>query len=251
MIADTCPTDDYEPEDDDEREYFLTRKAECAADYALIFERTRSLLRRGHPVFWKVRDEFAVAAEGLAEWHSAEGKPHDRYTVATSMHELAFTLAEDWVNEVSAVVGDEKHGVSLSHDEKQKLASDVTQADVESGGAAVLDAVLAASPPAGRVFSQFLVRLEQELARAVDRRLVTRRHYPEDDEPYSPVSPNPRSTSSLIPENPEVLQLAKRIRRELPGGGTMINIARDFADGDETKANSLLRQLRRYPHLLE
>ena len=244
FIADTCPTDDCEPED-------AECAAECAADYALTFERTRSLLRTGLPVFWKVGDEFAVVAEGVAEWNSSEGKPYNRYTVATSMHELAFTLAEQWVQDVAAVVVGEKHGVVTPRDKYQKLKDDVTQADVESYGKSVLDVALIEPPPRGTALSQFLVRLEQEVARAVDRRFVTKRVYAEDGESYIPDKPIRSLGSAVVPENPEVLKLAKRIKRELPKGGTMIDIARDFADGDETKANTLLRQLRRYPHLLE
>jgi len=54
-----------------------------------------------------------------------------------------------------------------------------------------------------------------------------------------------------VPENLGVFRLAKRIKRELPKGGTKLDIARDYAEGDEKKAQNLLRRLRRYPHLLE
>jgi len=60
-----------------------------------------------------------------------------------------------------------------------------------------------------------------------------------------------RKTGSVLPENSEVLKLAKKIKRDLPKGGTKVEIARDFANGDEKKAQNLLRQLRRYPVLLE
>ncbi|MFC1597190.1 hypothetical protein ACFL5Q_04525 [Planctomycetota bacterium] len=53
-----------------------------------------------------------------------------------------------------------------------------------------------------------------------------------------------------VPDNPEILRLAKKIRQERQTGATMKEIAIDFTDGDETKAESLLRQLRRYRNLL-
>jgi len=68
---------------------------------------------------------------------------------------------------------------------------------------------------------------------------------------HVPVDHGHGKIGNRVPENPEVLRLAKRIRGELSKGGTMIDIARDFTKGDEKKASNLLRQLRRYPHLLE
>src|SRR5262249_39216237 len=49
---------------------------------------------------------------------------------------------------------------------------------------------------------------------------------------------------------PDVLRLAKKIDKEKRNGSSQKQIALDFTDGDEQKADSLLRQLRRYPHLL-
>jgi hypothetical protein len=57
--------------------------------------------------------------------------------------------------------------------------------------------------------------------------------------------------SHCVPENPQVLRLAKKIKKERQAGVSQIDSARDFCEGDETKAESLLRQLRRYPHLLD
>jgi hypothetical protein len=54
-----------------------------------------------------------------------------------------------------------------------------------------------------------------------------------------------------LPDNPKLFKLAKKIKTDLPKGGTKIDIIRDFTDGDEKEAKSLDRQLRRYPHLLE
>lgn len=54
-----------------------------------------------------------------------------------------------------------------------------------------------------------------------------------------------------MPENPELLRLAKRIRQELKPGVRKIDIARSFTEDNEKKAKNLLRGLRRYPHLLE
>jgi hypothetical protein len=55
---------------------------------------------------------------------------------------------------------------------------------------------------------------------------------------------------NTIPNNPAVLQLAKRVKRGREEGRTAIDGARDFAENNETKAQSLLRQLRRFPRLL-
>jgi len=54
-----------------------------------------------------------------------------------------------------------------------------------------------------------------------------------------------------IPENPDVLKLAKEIRRRGSKNDCPTDIARAFTDFDEKSAQSLLRQLRRFPHLLD
>jgi hypothetical protein len=54
-----------------------------------------------------------------------------------------------------------------------------------------------------------------------------------------------------IPENPEVVKLAKAIKRGRQERRAKIDVARGFTEGNELKAQSLLRQLRRYPVLLE
>jgi hypothetical protein len=61
----------------------------------------------------------------------------------------------------------------------------------------------------------------------------------------------PKKNSRPVPENQKVLQLAKKIKRDSQRGTSKIDSAREFCDGDERKAKSLLRQLRRYPDLLK
>jgi len=61
------------------------------------------------------------------------------------------------------------------------------------------------------------------------------------------VKPVPRR----LPENPDILRLAKDIRRKCRVGASKKEIALEFAEGDGARAESLLRQLRRYPHLIE
>ena len=61
---------------------------------------------------------------------------------------------------------------------------------------------------------------------------------------------NGKKSSAIVPENPDVAKLAKEIKRRLLQGDRKIAIALDFAGGDEKRAKSLLRQLRRFPHLL-
>lgn len=54
-----------------------------------------------------------------------------------------------------------------------------------------------------------------------------------------------------LPDNPDILALAKRINMGAASGRTRKEIALEFTDGREKKADSLLRQLRRYNHLLD
>lgn len=54
-----------------------------------------------------------------------------------------------------------------------------------------------------------------------------------------------------IPQNPKVLRLAALINRERKKGESQRSIALQLTDGDEAVANGLLRQLRRFPHLLQ
>jgi hypothetical protein len=61
----------------------------------------------------------------------------------------------------------------------------------------------------------------------------------------------PKKNPRPLPENDDVRRLINRLNRELPGGKSMIEIALEFCEGSEKKAKSLLRQVRRYKHLLE
>jgi hypothetical protein len=62
---------------------------------------------------------------------------------------------------------------------------------------------------------------------------------------------NKPKKSHPVPENPDVLKLAKKIKKDRQNGISQIDSAREFCEGTETKAESLLRQLRRFPHLLK
>jgi hypothetical protein len=55
---------------------------------------------------------------------------------------------------------------------------------------------------------------------------------------------------SLLPRNPTLVRFASEVKKRVRVGETKGQIARDFTDGDERQAESLLRQLRRYKHLL-
>ncbi|HUT12078.1 MAG TPA: hypothetical protein VMY42_16370 [Thermoguttaceae bacterium] len=59
---------------------------------------------------------------------------------------------------------------------------------------------------------------------------------------------NAVSARVRIPENPDVLRLAKKIN-ERNGDMTKTEIALELTEGDQTQAESLLRQLRRFPCL--
>jgi hypothetical protein len=60
-----------------------------------------------------------------------------------------------------------------------------------------------------------------------------------------------RKSSRLVPENDDVKRLADRINRDLRYGGSKRSIAIEFTGGDEALADRLLRQLRRFRHLLK
>lgn len=64
---------------------------------------------------------------------------------------------------------------------------------------------------------------------------------------------NRRKIRSFLPANPQVIELARVIRRQRGSDTSMQSIALEFTDGDVRKAQSLLRQLRpdRYGHLLD
>jgi len=53
-----------------------------------------------------------------------------------------------------------------------------------------------------------------------------------------------------LPENPEVFRLAKAINDSSDTEQSQLQIAIQFTNGDEKKASNLLRQLRRFPHLV-
>jgi hypothetical protein len=49
--------------------------------------------------------------------------------------------------------------------------------------------------------------------------------------------------------NPDILKLAKKIKMDRGKGMSLIDSAREFCEGNERRAKSLLRQVRRYPEL--
>jgi hypothetical protein len=59
-----------------------------------------------------------------------------------------------------------------------------------------------------------------------------------------------RKTRAFVPKNTKVLDLARRINAESPTGRSKIEIARELSDGNERDAQTLLRELRRFPNLL-
>jgi hypothetical protein len=58
------------------------------------------------------------------------------------------------------------------------------------------------------------------------------------------------SSRVRLPENQDVLRLAKEINDRRDAELSQNDIALQFTKGDERKARNLLRQLRRYPHLI-
>jgi hypothetical protein len=56
----------------------------------------------------------------------------------------------------------------------------------------------------------------------------------------------------LLPDSQQVRDLCRKLQKELPGGLSQIAIARESTgetEGNDRKAQSLLRQARRFPHL--
>ncbi|MFO0868448.1 MAG: hypothetical protein U0935_05825 [Pirellulales bacterium] len=49
-----------------------------------------------------------------------------------------------------------------------------------------------------------------------------------------------------LPENNDLLKLAKKLQKEYPKEGTKTDIATDFCGGNKKRAENMLRQLRRY-----
>lgn len=62
---------------------------------------------------------------------------------------------------------------------------------------------------------------------------------------------NRKKSDNWLPKNPDVYRLAELLKRPRPDGLTKIDIARELTGGNETKAETLLRQLRRFPWLLD
>jgi hypothetical protein len=61
----------------------------------------------------------------------------------------------------------------------------------------------------------------------------------------------PKKNRKLVPDNPKVAELARRINLNLGRDfRSKIEIARDYTDNDEAEAQKLLRELRRFPNLL-
>jgi hypothetical protein len=64
-------------------------------------------------------------------------------------------------------------------------------------------------------------------------------------------NPDKRQSGRVkLPRNKDVFRLAKKINDEIHAELSQRQIAIAFTNGDEGKADNLLRQLRRYPHLL-
>jgi len=57
--------------------------------------------------------------------------------------------------------------------------------------------------------------------------------------------------ATRLPDTPDVRDLCRLLQQRLPRGETQIAVAREFTQGDEKKAESLLRQARRFRSLWE
>ena len=59
----------------------------------------------------------------------------------------------------------------------------------------------------------------------------------------------PDSQKISCPKSPELLAFIHKLKRDIVSGVRQVDVARDFADGDEKKVEKLLRGARRYKHL--
>ncbi len=59
----------------------------------------------------------------------------------------------------------------------------------------------------------------------------------------------PDTKKNKLPDSVDVRDLCHLLKKELPKGRSAIEIAREFMDNNEDKAQNLLRQARRYKHL--
>ena len=99
--------------------------------------------------------------------------------------------------------------------------------------------------PCDEELNRIAVMLRQELARAIKVLGQVPNKTTADSGQQNGQS------KKIVPGNPHVTRLADKIRRERDTVPSFLEIARDFTNGNEKRAKSLLRQLRRFPHLLE
>lgn len=84
-------------------------------------------------------------------------------------------------------------------------------------------------------------KLQQDVVAALEEKESTGADKNPDKRQSGPVK---------LPRNKDVFRLAKKINDEIHAELSQRQIAIAFTNGDEGKADNLLRQLRRYPHLL-
>jgi hypothetical protein len=72
---------------------------------------------------------------------------------------------------------------------------------------------------------------------------------PPADESNRTPDTKPDSQKISCPKSPELLAFIHKLKRDIVPGVRMVDVARDFADGNEKKAENLLRGANRYKHL--
>lgn len=84
----------------------------------------------------------------------------------------------------------------------------------------------------------------------VSRRVCLALALAELTEPTPDTKPDtPKKSSVSFPQSQKLLSFCHKLKRDLRPGVRQIDVALDFANGDKAKAESLLRQANRYPHL--
>jgi hypothetical protein len=142
-------------------------------EFVAIVIESRKALVEVVPAIMRVADEFAAVVSGLVR---CEG------FAATSLHALAAAIAYSWVYTAIQQIGAKKHGLAFSHRLTEEQENQLTEEDVRLYADPTLGGIgWRFPPPAGEQLQEMLMELDQEVCRAYDRRLVTKRSYPGDE----------------------------------------------------------------------
>lgn len=153
--------------------------------FATLVTHLRETLLTKIPSLWRVEDEFASSASGIAQWKLPEPGPT---FLASSVNELVFEFVLWLVSQALTAVRLEKGeatGLDIDPEEHEGLEPAALLNDLRKYWKAAAEQFAKFPPPTGESRLRLWVQSKQELCRAVDRRLVTKRVYPGDEKPLS------------------------------------------------------------------